>query len=716
MNSQFGNESGPLTEFTEQSLIPDQPISALAQDHLGRGGFALGLARELKRYSYDRCLVVALYAPWGAGKSSLLNLLTNELERETEPSDESPIVIRFNPWNFSSLDSLLSMFFRELQVGTGRSDSKVGKRVQKSIQVLSVILAAGEISPVGGSIMGTFSRLLRRGSEAMKNKTESLIAVKESINKELRQLNRRIFVLIDDIDRLDQESMRFMFRLIRLNADFDRVTYVLAFDRDVVASVLTQEQGVAGIKYLEKIVQVGFDIPPAEPDKLDRLFTQSVGKIGILTDINEESLIRWIDLKFGGLDKLIRTPRDVVRYANGLAVNGGIVADEVNPVDLAAIEAIRTFAPELYSFIRDNRDIVIGPTGGFPSLGDQPSKERHKEQLEEAFSLCRHELQPAFREICTQLFPEIGALYGGTTYSDGFYEVWRRSRRICAVDFFPRYFYLRPSEVEVTQSEFDAIIGVADDSEQLALRLGELVDKGRIDNFLTRLRDTALDLPEDRIESAILALFDTGDKLTTGLWPDHQLLRAGGVIHKLLTRLSEPARLSILLTVAEKAASLGAVVYFTSLYSENSQFEKVLLDEDGWSEVRKRLMNRIGAAAKEMTLAQSAHLGILLYRWKEWAPTENSPQEFVKRLTESDDGILAFLQGMIAQQSSSAGKYTSRNGWYLSIDNVNQFIDPEVLVKPVQRIKKERWADMTDLQQEAVDAFYLAWSAPSENP
>ena len=148
MSNQFGNESNPLTKITEQSLIPDQPISALDQDRLDRGEFALGLARELKRYSDDRCLVVALYAPWGTGKSSLLNLLTSELEKETKPSEQSPIVIRFNPWNFSSLDSLLSMFFRELQVGTGRSDSKVGKRVQKSIEALSVILAAGEVSPV----------------------------------------------------------------------------------------------------------------------------------------------------------------------------------------------------------------------------------------------------------------------------------------------------------------------------------------------------------------------------------------------------------------------------------------------------------------------------------------------------------------------------------------------------------------------------------------
>ena len=83
-------------------------------------------------------------------------------------------------------------------------------------------------------------------------------------------------------------------------------------------------------------------------------------------------------------------------------------------------------------------------------------------------------------------------------------------------------------------------------------------------------------------------------------------------------------------------------------------------------------------------------------------------------LIESDDGVLAFLQGMIAQKSSSVGKYASRMGWYLPIDSVSEFIDPAVLVKPLERIKSERWADMTDLQREATDAFFAVWSTPPE--
>ena len=137
---------------------------------------------------------------------------------------------------------------------------------------------------------------------------------------------------------------------------------------------------------------------------------------------------------------------------------------------------------------------------------------------------------------------------------------------------------------------------------------------GKIDNFLGRLGDAASDLPEEYIESAVLALFDTGEKLETRLLSDNQLLRVASVVHKLLTRVTEPARLSFLLTAAARGVSLGAVVYFTRLYSEHSQMEKALLDEAGWNEVRNKLVIRISTAAEEMSLAQSPHLGILLYR------------------------------------------------------------------------------------------------------
>ena len=397
--SDYERDAGSGGDPMGPSLGPDQPISALSEDYLDRGTFASRLANQLRSYTDARCLVVALYAPWGAGKSSLLNLLADDLSKETNAEAESPIVIRFNPWNFSNMDSLLSMFFRELQIGIGTSGSTLSENVRRSLRALSVALAVGQLSPIAGSSFGAGSQLAMQGADLLGDDDQSLPAIKRRTNDALLKFGRRVSVLIDDIDRLDQESMRLMFRLIRLNADFDRMTYVLAFDKTVVASVLTQEQGTSGYDYLEKFVQVGFDIPPAEPSKLQGALSQALSDLGFWTSLDQESDLRWLGLKAGALDKLISTPRDVVRYTNSLVINGGIVVREVNPVDFAGIEALRTFAPKVHEFIRDNRDLAIGMDVAL-MVDTEATQQERRDKLDQLYLSCKVELRPHIKELC----------------------------------------------------------------------------------------------------------------------------------------------------------------------------------------------------------------------------------------------------------------------------------------------------------------------------
>jgi predicted KAP-like P-loop ATPase len=51
----------------------------------------------------------------------------------------------------------------------------------------------------------------------------------------LAKADKRIVVLIDDIDRLDKHETHTLFRLIKACADFPNVCYVLAFDDTAVA-------------------------------------------------------------------------------------------------------------------------------------------------------------------------------------------------------------------------------------------------------------------------------------------------------------------------------------------------------------------------------------------------------------------------------------------------------------------------------------------------
>ncbi len=65
-------------------------------------------------------------------------------------------------------------------------------------------------------------------------------------------------MVIDDIDRLIPSEVQELFQLIKVNADFPNVVYLVLFDRSVVEKNIEKVVAVSGRDYLEKIVQVGF--------------------------------------------------------------------------------------------------------------------------------------------------------------------------------------------------------------------------------------------------------------------------------------------------------------------------------------------------------------------------------------------------------------------------------------------------------------------------
>ena len=247
----------------KQLLLPDEPITSLSQDRLDRKSFAKHLAEVLLSYDSTSSLVIALYGPWGVGKSSLLKLIDLYLQTISK-EDNVPVILHFDPWNFTSIDQLIKMFFKELRGALGQKDkSTLVKNIGVTLETLGYVLSPGSLSPVGGQYLDKGSGFLKNIGQWMKSKSkeqETLEEIKKKLNRFMDEYGRRVIIFIDNIDRLESENMRLLFRLIRLNGDFNNTIYVLALDRSNTELTLSDIQGNSGRKYLEKIVQVGFDI------------------------------------------------------------------------------------------------------------------------------------------------------------------------------------------------------------------------------------------------------------------------------------------------------------------------------------------------------------------------------------------------------------------------------------------------------------------------
>ena len=85
--------------------------------------------------------------------------------------------------------------------------------------------------------------LAKIGAKLLRPRIKDIAKLKDEVSSALQKQPRRILVIVDDIDRLTSEEIRQMFRTIKAVADFPRVTYLLAFDKEVVARSLAALQG-----------------------------------------------------------------------------------------------------------------------------------------------------------------------------------------------------------------------------------------------------------------------------------------------------------------------------------------------------------------------------------------------------------------------------------------------------------------------------------------
>ena len=93
----------------------DKPIEKNSQDCLKRTNFSKQLAKAILNYTKQDNFVISLCGKWGSGKTSIINMVVEEMDELTKNKEDKPIIIQFNPWNYTDSDQLISQFFSTLQ-------------------------------------------------------------------------------------------------------------------------------------------------------------------------------------------------------------------------------------------------------------------------------------------------------------------------------------------------------------------------------------------------------------------------------------------------------------------------------------------------------------------------------------------------------------------------------------------------------------------------
>jgi hypothetical protein len=262
-----------MTERTEQEARDgyDSAICLQAEDKLDRWKFARELYGVAVTGPPEWSVRIGIYGEWGTGKSSVLKMI------ETMARDNGHVVVWFDPWEYSSKDTLWRSFvlavFDELKkrcaVEKEADAAKQKAWFSKAQEVVTSVAKA--LNENAGNALDVGLNLLRKHFSFSRADLDELgYILGES----------RIIVLIDDLDRTAMQLVPEILFALKELMDIPRFAFLCAFDPIVVGKALKRhhEGFEDGLKFLEKIIDYPRWLPEPSNAGLARLAEADVAE------------------------------------------------------------------------------------------------------------------------------------------------------------------------------------------------------------------------------------------------------------------------------------------------------------------------------------------------------------------------------------------------------------------------------------------------------
>lgn len=427
--------------MSQRTYFRDDPDPE--NDRLERRVFADGVVNALEQVrQQSKSSVAGLIGPWGAGKSTTLSMILDSLR---DHQNGGWNVVDLNPWMYSDAESLQLGFFVALReaLPRGRKWSRKRERVGN---FFTAVAPFGKVNGLAG--VDASSAIDSMGKRIAGDVSAN--GVKEKAEKVLEELEEPIIFIMDDLDRLTPDELLMVFKLVRLVGRLPNVYYLLAYDEKTLLDLIQQTNVAAGDRarardYMEKIVQVRFDVPPMRPKQASMLLDEAINELTERYEISvsQEDIGRFSAAYRDHIAAFLTTPRAVNRYVAQIDALYDALNDEVNFIDFCLVTFLRTCEPEVYKHIAGSwRGELLGEDA-WVRLGKSSDNAERKahwlEKLENAH-VAPGQVASMF-DLLASLFPPLNMIKnnygGGSSYLRSEAE---RRRSVGHRDYFDRYF------------------------------------------------------------------------------------------------------------------------------------------------------------------------------------------------------------------------------------------------------------------------------------
>lgn len=239
-------------------VISDRPVEIPEEDILGRSPFAKGIADQIIHTPDKGSLRIGVYGGWGEGKTSILRLIANELEKNGH------VCIWVTPWVFSDRGEILEYLIHEITNKLG-IDTKSSDFASKGAKIVKDLRAASDFDIKYKLLDSLIGPALEKLSNNKASGQGQLII--ETIEEKLK--DKKLVIIVDDLDRVRPALVPDLLLTLREALDYPNYFYIMALAPEVL------EQGLKDIhqgwgeprQFLEKIIELPKYIPAPSPQE-----------------------------------------------------------------------------------------------------------------------------------------------------------------------------------------------------------------------------------------------------------------------------------------------------------------------------------------------------------------------------------------------------------------------------------------------------------------
>lgn len=280
------------------------------------------LIETIKDFKPDNAFAIGINAIWGYGKSSFLE----RFRLKYIEKNKSEIIFWNRIWKNKGSSAIIENFFEELKFNLSKYSSDVTQDINNYVN----------------SILSLSDSDLKKYVSIGRNfldDNSTLEQYYDSINETIKKIDKQVIILLDDLDRLEQEEILNTLKLIRTLSDFNNVIFIAGYDRKYVVNTIKSSKS----NYLDKIFNVEINLLPFEErlvvDELMRLVQISFPKNLESDDTPNyydafDNLFKSSNLNY---ENFLSSYRDVKRFVNEFKFNSSFIE---SPSDIIIEEYI----------------------------------------------------------------------------------------------------------------------------------------------------------------------------------------------------------------------------------------------------------------------------------------------------------------------------------------------------------------------------------------